>query len=275
MQGLAGNVIKGIEEFCRSVHLDWDIPEKPTSRPPTVADWVMERPLKDLHIYLSAPNRTLVPDARDKESTRLIREIPDQVYFVGPLVYLDMQGGQEASDIATEVFRFLGDSGAGRGADALREACDALLGVALDAKFKTEFDKETLYYAKVCRNCLKRDSFQITGQQFRTQKKINSKGLWVVMPSDWTSFLRVVEHEGDTRSDVLRRASEWQSILHIAVSGQQGPQWHTPFEPYYEHQPFMAASLSTPPTGLERAFDNRYLASTSEFNLLNLILCRG
>lgn len=279
---IASEVIKGIGEFCRSVHLNWNIQNKPENSSSSfyttkVAEWVTDAPLNDLGQYLYYPNRALVPSDKETDSLRLIMNIPEHVYFIGPLMYLDMQGGDEEKDIATELFRFRGETGAGPGADKLRRACDGLIRV-LQERHKNKEERDTKFYAEICRNFLKRDSHRIIGQEFKTQKTINSKGLWVVMPSDWTRFLKAVRNDidpSDLREDKLRRHAEWQSILLIAMSGKVGLQWYTPFEPFYEHQPFVVAALPEPPTGLERAFDSRYLASTAEFNMLNVILCGG
>ena len=45
-----------------------------------------------------------------------------------------------------------------------------------------------------------------------------------------------------------------------------------PVLPHFEGAPFLAAIAQGDPTGLERAFDDRYFMASSERNLLNTML---
>lgn len=48
-----------------------------------------------------------------------------------------------------------------------------------------------------------------------------------------------------------------------------------PFLPRFEDRPFLALLTLVDPTGVERAFDDRYFMASSELNLLNTLLFVG
>src|SRR5205823_11950741 len=63
--------------------------------------------------------------------------------------------------------------------------------------------------------------------------------------------------------------------LPILVNTVVGVEAVEPVIPRYEEQPFLVVETSGDPTGLARAFDNRYFMASTELNLLNTLLFRS
>ena len=107
---------------------------------------------------------------------------------------------------------------------------------------------------------------------FSAHKHVEAGGGWVVLPADHSRFIADRDAEREGRQRALHRPEEWAAWMRSGASLYRRPTNIAPVVPEYDDKPFAAAIVSGDPTGFDRAFDNRYFMSTTEFNLLNALL---
>jgi hypothetical protein len=118
-----------------------------------------------------------------------------------------------------------------------------------------------------------RRSDALLGMTFVTRRAIGSPRLWVCLPVDYERFCAVPPGEEHTGKRFrLAEPEQWLEALSRAGGANAHPSARYPVLPYFDGRPFVAMTIDGDPTGLERAFDDRYFMASSELNLLNTIL---
>jgi hypothetical protein len=113
----------------------------------------------------------------------------------------------------------------------------------------------------------------LLGKTFVARRAIGSSRVWVCLPVDYARLCALPpgeEHAG--RRFRLAEPEHWLEALGRAAGAHASPTAQYPVLPYFEGRPFVAVTAYGDPTGLERAFDDRYFMASSELNLLNTIL---
>jgi hypothetical protein len=96
---------------------------------------------------------------------------------------------------------------------------------------------------------------------------------WVCLPIDYASFCyEEGEHGRELRPPEADEHPLWHDGMLRVVNTVAGVEAVEPVIPRYEEQPFLVVETSGDPTGLARAFDNRYFMASTELNLLNTLL---
>lgn len=190
--------------------------------------------------------------------------LPEQVYGLGPLWL------ERWADIpAEEGFRFAGVSG------AHRERLRRLLGSCRAIGNNREVPAPLRRAARDLVAILQRPD-GLLDVSFMARKGVQSDRVWVCLPVDYERLCAVSpadEEEG--RRFRLEEPEHWLEALIRAGAAATSLTAVNPVLPRFEDRPFLALLTPGDPTGLERAFDDRYFMASSELNLLNTLLFVG
>jgi hypothetical protein len=116
-------------------------------------------------------------------------------------------------------------------------------------------------------------SDELLGVTFVARRAIASRRVWVCLPADYERFCAPPPGEEHTGTRFrLAEPAQWLESLGRAGSANSALAAHFPVLPYFDGRPFLVMVPHGDPTGLERAFDDRYFMASSELNLLNTIL---
>jgi hypothetical protein len=113
----------------------------------------------------------------------------------------------------------------------------------------------------------------LDGISFMARRSVESDRAWVCIPIDYDRFCAVPpgeEHAGTAFR--LVQPEHWLDALIRAAYANTEVASHQPVLPRFDGRPFRAFSAQGDPTGMRRAFDDRYFMASSELNLLNTIL---
>jgi hypothetical protein len=189
-----------------------------------------------------------------------IAAVPEHAYFIGPTIMEDWSG----IDLS-EMFSFSVGMQDGTALSRLMGCCIAL---SKDAQVPRSLART----AEDVLTIVRRNKAELRNLEFSTKKKLRTSAGWIVLPADYSRFITDREAERDGRQRKLYRPDDWASWMKICASLHRQPSHMAPLVPDYDDKPFAAALVFGDPTGLRRAFDNRYFTSTTEFNLLNALL---
>ena len=189
-----------------------------------------------------------------------IAVVPEHAYFVGPTVMEDWSG----IDLS-EIFSFGVSTQDGAALRRLKGCCLAL---RQNAQTPRSLDRA----ADDVLTIISRNKDELRDLEFSTKKRLRASAGWIVLPADYARFITDREAEHDGRQRKLYRPDDWASWMKACASLHRQPSHLAPVVPEYDDKPFAAALVFGDPTGLRRAFDNRYFTSTTEFNLLNALL---
>lgn len=104
---------------------------------------------------------------------------------------------------------------------------------------------------------------------------LSNRGQWLTIPADYARFIAERRSENEARRTELNDPEGWMSCMLGAASLHASINSSHPLLPHYKGKPFALTACEGDPTGYDRVFDPRYLAATSEFNLLNALLFAG
>jgi hypothetical protein len=108
---------------------------------------------------------------------------------------------------------------------------------------------------------------------FRAGQPPSSTRRWVCLPVEYTSFCYAEgEHGRESRPLEPDEQALWHDGLRRVVSAQADAEAIEPVIPRYAKHPFVALRTYGDPTGMARAFDDRYFMASTELNLLNTVL---
>jgi hypothetical protein len=108
---------------------------------------------------------------------------------------------------------------------------------------------------------------------FRAGQRSKNTRQWVCVPIDYASFCYAEgEHGRQSRVPEADEHPLWHDGLLRVVNTLAGAEAVEPVIPRYEQYPFLVVETNGDPTGLARAFDNRYFMASTELNLLNTVL---
>ncbi|MBI3969923.1 MAG: hypothetical protein HY332_01425 [Chloroflexi bacterium] len=187
--------------------------------------------------------------------------VPDVTYGLGP-VWLESWTDMRAE----ESFRL-------QGAHVSREArLRRLLGTCRAIERDRDVPGTLRRAARDVVDILQRTD-ELLGMTFVTRRAIGSQRVWVCLPADYERFCTLPPGEEHTGKRFrLAEPEHWLEVLSRAAGANSAPAAQHPVLPYYDGRPFLAMTAQGDPTGLERAFDDRYFMASSELNLLNTIL---
>jgi len=213
--------------------------------------------LRALVSAISAPPTPLLGEAR-------AASLPDEVYALGP-VWMERW-----TDIpAEEAFPFQGavDSG-GAPLKRLVENCRDIA----RSRPGRDVPGPLRRAARDIRSILERPD-ALAGIGFVARRAVERNRVWVCIPIDCGRFCAVPpgeEHAG--KAFKLAQPEHWLDALVRAAYANTEVTSHQPVLPHFDGRPFLVFSAQGDPTGLRRAFDDRYFMASSELNLLNTIL---
>jgi len=108
---------------------------------------------------------------------------------------------------------------------------------------------------------------------FRAGQRSKNTCQWVCLPIDYPSFCyEEGEHGRHLRPPEADEHPLWHDGLLRVIDTLAGAETVEPVIPRYEEHPFLVVETNGDPTGLSRAFDNRYFMASTELNLLNTLL---
>jgi hypothetical protein len=203
------------------------------------------------------PGAPLLPDGD-------VATLPDAAYGLGP-AWLECW-----SDVpAEEAFRFPGSYAHQQ--ERLRRLLVAYGRIARRAELPGALRRA----ARDLESILRRPD-ELLGTTFVAGKTVDSDRVWICLPVDYERLgARPPGEDGEQQRFRLQEPERWLDAL-VRVTGAGGAVAAThPVLPRFEGAPFLAAIAEGDPTGLERAFDDRYFMASSELNLLNTILFVG
>jgi hypothetical protein len=187
--------------------------------------------------------------------------IPDATCSLGP-IWLESWADVRAE----EAFRFQGAYASGQA--RLR----GLLGNCRAIERDREIPPALRRAARDVVDILQRAD-DLLGLTYFTRRAIGSGRLWVCLPVDYERFCALPpgeEHVGKWYQ--LADPESWFELLSRAAGATGAAAAQYPVLPYFEGRPFAGVTAQADPTGLDRAFDDRYFMASSELNLLNTIL---
>jgi Helicase conserved C-terminal domain len=198
----------------------------------------------------SADNTPLLPDPREEPHILL----PDHIYCVGPF-WLESWGDLDKeerfivegwlTDVNRQVARLYGE----------------LKRISEERRLPSRLRRpaEELY------RLLAREKEEAT-REFSTVKTLDSRSTWLAVPVDYPRFWR----EGpDGCYPSLGDHEEWRDALACCLATGRDV---LPVIAQYQDIPYAAAAGVPDPARFSLVFDDRYLAASSELNLLNIIL---
>jgi hypothetical protein len=96
---------------------------------------------------------------------------------------------------------------------------------------------------------------------------------WVCLPIDYATFCyEDGEHGRQLRPVEADAHPLWHDGLLRIMNSLASVDSIEPVIPRYQEQPFLVIRTHGDPTGLDRAFDDRYFMASTELNLLNTLL---
>jgi hypothetical protein len=108
---------------------------------------------------------------------------------------------------------------------------------------------------------------------FRAGQRSKKTREWVCLPVDYASFCyEEGEHGRQVRPLEADEHALWHDGMLRVVNSLSAVESVEPVIPRYEAHPFLVVETTGDPTGLARAFDNRYFMASTELNLLNTLL---
>jgi hypothetical protein len=114
---------------------------------------------------------------------------------------------------------------------------------------------------------------ELMGVTFVTRRALAGDGVWIWLPADYERFCR--QPAGEERAGEQFRLADpehWLEVLRRAAGANTALAASFPVLPYFDGRPFLMVVAPGDPTGLQRAFDDRYFMASSELNLLNTLL---
>jgi hypothetical protein len=110
-------------------------------------------------------------------------------------------------------------------------------------------------------------------RSFRAGQPSKRLRQWACLPIDYASFcFQEGEHGRQPRPIDADAHPLWHDGLLRVVSASASIDSVEPVIPRFEENPFLVLRTDGDPTGLDRAFDDRYFMASSELNLLNTLL---
>jgi hypothetical protein len=185
--------------------------------------------------------------------------VPDHAHFCGPCVIESWSG--------TSVYEAFH-----HGIDSVRRRMKPFADQCWAVHKDTGNPKSLRDAAREVVDMARRSSEQLDGLEFSVRKEMDADNVWVMVPADWTRCVTDRRGARDERIMKLPSADLWLDAMHQAISLHRIPTALMPIIPNFDDKPFAAAVAFGDPTGMSTTFDSRYFMSTTEFNLLNLIL---
>jgi hypothetical protein len=182
--------------------------------------------------------------------------LPENVSCTGPLIFEHWSEGYTAETLSQE------------GWDKqleydLKKLIDLLAVISSD---KFGFADKLRRHARDLRDIINNYGSEIR-HEYKTIKQIDTKQIWVIMPTDYPRFL---SRNGESLN--LLYEHEWLNKLSTAASLYVTPSARHPLFPKYNEYPFFAMISQDDPTH-RRLFNSRYFSATADMNLLNVLLC--
>jgi hypothetical protein len=194
------------------------------------------------------------------ETDGVAAELPDQLYFIGPVVMEDW-----SSVAVTEHADFSVGAMESGLMKSFKGCCIAL-------KENPRAPKSLKDTARDVLDIIDRPNETLRDVEFTASKELRASGRWLVLPADYSRFITERDSERDERATKLSAPDMWAGLMHSCASLHRRPTSLAPVVPEYDDKPFAGAVVFGDPTDIDRAFDDRYFMSTREFNLLNAIL---
>jgi hypothetical protein len=187
--------------------------------------------------------------------------IPEATYALGP-VWLESW-----SDVrAKEGFRFQGAHA------AWQQRLKGLLATCREIGNDRDLPGALRRAARDVVDILQRTG-DLLGVTFVARRAMGSQRVWICLPADYARFCALPPGEEQAGQRFrLAEPERWLEALGRAAAAHAAPSARYPVLPAFEDRPFVAVTTSGDPTGLARAFDDRYFMASSELNLLNTIL---
>jgi Superfamily II DNA and RNA helicases len=198
-------------------------------------------------------------------SASLVREkgvnptVPDNAYFCGPCIY---ESWDDVLDLKEQFHHGVGTT---EKRQKLHQICRSLYR-------HRDAPKKLRDAAFRVSEMTSRANSDLEHVEFSVEKGMASKGMWLVIPADWTRFVADRNGTRDTRGRKISAPELWLDTMRQAMSLHRAPTEMFPIIPDFVDKPFAAAQSLGDPTGMDSAFDARYFFSSTEFNLLNIIL---
>lgn len=186
-------------------------------------------------------------------------EIPDHIYFEGPLVLENW-----ADFDKREVFTFEGH----------RTSVDQMARqLFMQLREIDETPSMPSSLRKPASNLLRLLSRDKPGaaNEFSTIKLLKSPKTWLALPASYLQFMGQDGAQG-TASKQLKEPELWLDYLGRALVASNAVM---PAIPRFESMPWAAGVGSTSPLKLDVVFDDRYFMASNELNLLNALLLTG
>ena len=204
----------------------------------------------------SAENAPLLPDLHDVADAWL----PDPLYCVGPYWLEDWRDVEAQEQFRTEPW-----------STAVNREIPALLADLARIRNLECVPKLRTPAAELYRVLARGKDEAI--RQVSTVKALSAgTSAWLAMPVDYPHFWKRDAETG------AYPALDDHDLWHGALASCAGESVEVlPVVPRYRDQeaPYVAVIGASDPAGLSRVFDDRYVAASSELNLLNTILLQG
>jgi len=107
---------------------------------------------------------------------------------------------------------------------------------------------------------------------FVVRKTATSPSAWGCLPIDYARFCRPPADDQAEPATLVQEPAAWLEGLARAAAASVAPTALSPVLPYFKAHPYAAFIAQGDPTGLARAFDDRYFMASTELNLLNTLL---
>jgi hypothetical protein len=190
--------------------------------------------------------------------------LPIQTYGVGP-VWMERWDDMRSE----EVFQLEGGSAEGRRRlERLRASCATIAR-------RRGLPSVLRRAARDVESILRRPD-ELSGVSYAARKTVDTDRVWVCLPIDYVRLS--APPPGEESAGQRFRLEEPDAWLEMLVrtgcaNAQIGA--HHPVLPHFDDGPFLAIVAHGDPTGIARAFDDRFFMASSELNLLNAILFAG